>query len=118
MLPTWGGGVPLQAVTHAEVGRWVAELTGKGLARATVRQAHRVLSLLLALAVRDSRIPRNPASGVRLPRVIPKEKKFLDHAQVAALADAAGERGLPIWSSPIPGSDSGSSRHCVSVEST
>jgi len=92
VLPTWGR-VPLHAVTHAEVARWVAELTGKGLASATVRQAHRVFSLLLALAVRDNRIPRNPASGVRLPRGAPKEKRWLTHVEVAALADAAGDCG-------------------------
>lgn len=95
ILPTWGG-VPLRSVTHSEVGGWVAGLVAKGLAPATVRQAHRVLSLILSLAVRDGRLPRNPASGVRLPRVVRKERRFLTHQQVAALADAAGERGFVI----------------------
>jgi hypothetical protein len=37
------------------------------LAPATVRYAYRVLSLALAAAVRDGRVTRNVAEGVRLP---------------------------------------------------
>lgn len=44
--------VPLAELTHADVERWASQLTSSGLAAATVRQAHRVLSLVLALAVR------------------------------------------------------------------
>jgi hypothetical protein len=51
VLPTWSD-VPLSAVTHADVSTWTASLAAKGLAPATVRQTHRVLSLVLALAVR------------------------------------------------------------------
>ncbi len=95
ILPTWQR-VPLQAVTHVDVGRWVNELVDKGLAPSTVRQAHRVLSLLLSLAVKDNRIARNPAAGVRLPRVSAAQKRFLTHEQVSSLADAAGDHGLVI----------------------
>lgn len=95
ILPTWQR-VPLQAVTHVEVGRWVAVLVDKGLAPSTVRQTHRVLSLLLSLAVKDNRIARNPAAGVGLPRVSAKQKRFLTHEQVSSLADAAGQDGLAI----------------------
>ncbi len=95
VLPTWDR-VPLYAVRHSDVGRWVSNLVNGGLAPATVRHAHRVFSLLLSLAVRDNRITRNPAAGVRLPRVPAKEKRFLTHEQVARLADAAGCHGLAI----------------------
>jgi hypothetical protein len=54
-------------VTHAEIAQWVAQLRANGSAPATVRQAHRVFALLLGLAVRDGRIPRNPADRVPLP---------------------------------------------------
>jgi hypothetical protein len=67
LLPRWGQH-RLADVTHAEVAAWVAQLVAGGLAPATVRQAHRVLALILNLAVRDGRIPRNPAAGVPLPR--------------------------------------------------
>lgn len=95
VLPRWGT-VPLAKIGHADVAAWVAELSVSGLSGSSVRQAHRVLSLLLALAVRDGRINRNPAEGVPLPRARKADKRFLTHEQVAALADAAGEYRLVV----------------------
>ncbi len=95
VLPQWGD-VPLAKVGHAAIASWVASLSVGGMSGSSVRQAHRVFSLLLALAVRDGRITRNPAEGVRLPRVQKSEKRFLTHEQVAALADAAGEYRLVV----------------------
>jgi integrase len=95
VLPVWER-VPLSAVAHADVGEWVRRMSQAGLAPSTVRQAHRVFSLLLSLAVRDGRLTRNVAVGVRLPRVGRSEKIFLTHAQVAALAAAAEPHGLII----------------------
>ncbi|MEU8242094.1 tyrosine-type recombinase/integrase [Actinoplanes missouriensis] len=93
ILPVWEN-VPLSAITHTDVGEWVRRMSEAGLAASTIRQAHRVFSLLLAEAVRDGRLPRNVATGVRLPRVGKAEKIFLTHAQVADLADAAETHGL------------------------
>ena len=45
-----------------------------------------MFSLMLDLAVRDGRLPRNPATGVRLPRAAKGEPVFLTHAQVEQLA--------------------------------
>ena len=58
-----------------------------------MRQAHRVFALLLGLAVRDGRIPRNPADRVPLPRVTRDEPRFLSRKEVERLADAAGDDG-------------------------
>jgi integrase len=93
VLPTWEN-IALSAVSYAEVAAWVQRLTASGLAPATVRYAHRVFSLVLAHAVRDGRLSRNPAEGVRLPRVVREEPVFLDHDQVARLADACDRYGL------------------------
>ncbi len=95
VLPRWEK-VPLAKVGHADVAAWVADLGAGGLAAATVRQAHRVLSLMLALAVRDGRLPRNPAEGVPLPRAARGEPRFLTRSQVAALAGEAGEYGIVV----------------------
>ncbi len=92
VLPVWGP-VPLTAVTHADVGAWLAKLSATGLAPATVRGAHRVFALLLTLAVRDDRIARNPADGVSLPRARRVEPRFLTRAEVERLATAAGGEG-------------------------
>lgn len=59
------------------------------LGAATVDQVHTVLSAVLAWAVETDRITRNPAAGVRLPRVTPQEHVYLSHDQVEALATAA-----------------------------
>ena len=63
ILPRWES-VPLAKITHSDVSSWVHSLTAEGLAPATVRYAHRVLSLALTATVRDGRLVRNVAEGV------------------------------------------------------
>ncbi len=89
ILPAWER-VPLSAVSYADVTDWVQRLSAVGLAPATVRYAHRVMSLALDHAVHDGRSARNPAKGVRLPRPQRGEVVFLDHDQVEDLASACG----------------------------
>ena len=86
--PVWSS-VTLADVTHAGVQSWVSDLA-TGRSASTARKAHRVLSLLLSLAVRDGRLARNPAFDVRLPRETPVDRDYLTHQQVYALADACG----------------------------
>jgi integrase len=95
VMPTWGD-VPLSGVSHADVAAWVTRLSASGLAGSTVRYIHRVLALILALAVKDGRLARNPAASVRLPKAARTEKRYLTHEQVAALAEAAGDRRLVV----------------------
>jgi len=94
ILPHWER-LRLAEVTHADVVAWVAALQADGYAAATIRQTHRVLSLMLTLAVRDRRLSYNPAEGVRLPRVARKEPVFLSHEQVDRLAAAC--RGYELF---------------------
>jgi integrase len=84
--------VPLAKVSHAEVAAWISDIR---LQPASVRYVHRVLFLILELAVRDGRLNRNPAAGVRLPRTTQTEKRFLSRAEVFQLADAAAEYPIP-----------------------
>lgn len=87
ILPRWSS-MPINAISHGDFVVWVQELSSSGLAPATVRHAHRVLSMIFDLAVRDARLPRNPALDVRLPRVVTTEKRFLSIDEVEKLADA------------------------------
>jgi len=87
IVPRWGT-TPVARIAHADVAAWVASLDG---APASVRYVHRVLHLLLDLAVRDGRIAANPATGVRLPRAARPAKRALDHHELNRLADAAGD---------------------------
>ncbi len=93
IVPAFGT-VPLGRLERSAVASWVANLSTDGLAGATVRHVHRVLYMVLGSAVADGRVSRNVADGVPLPRPKGRGKRFLDHGQVAALAEAAGEYGL------------------------
>ena len=81
-------GVKLGDVAHGDIQTWVAQLASKQSPAQRVRKAHRVLSLILAHAVNDGRLARNPARAVNLPRVVRAERHYLTHLQVAWLADA------------------------------
>lgn len=95
VLTTWGN-VRLADVTHEGVAAWIATLESGGLSASTIRQTHRVFSLLLDLAVRDGRLARNPAASAPLPRAIRAEQVYLTHAQVEDLAIAAGEYRIAV----------------------
>jgi integrase len=89
VLPTWSD-VSLAKISNADVVAWVASMRASGLSPSRVRQAYHLLSAMLDAAVRDRRLPSNPAAGVDLPRLRRKEHRYLDHGQVAALAEACG----------------------------
>ena len=91
--PKWGR-VQLADVSHSAVQTWVTTLA-RSSAPATVRKVHRVLSLVLALAVKDGRLARNPAQGVNLPRVVTEERRYLTHEQVELLARACASPADP-----------------------
>jgi integrase len=83
----WGD-VSIANITTSAVQSWCASIGANSSPSAAVK-AHRVLSLMLTLAVRDSRLVRNPADTVQLPREVQAERRYLTHEQVFALADAA-----------------------------
>ena len=95
VVPRWGT-VPLSKVTHDGVGAWVGQLVRDGYAPGTVRQAYRVLSLVLSHAVRSRRLTRNVAEGVGLPRATRATPRFLTMPEVRALAAAAGDDGVVV----------------------
>lgn len=95
ILPAFGS-VPLARIERSAVTAWVRTLVDAGLAGPTVQHVHRVLHMILTAAVDDGRLVRNPAARVKLPRDRRREKRFLSHAEVAALADAAGPDRLAV----------------------
>jgi Phage integrase, N-terminal SAM-like domain len=110
ILPTWGR-VPLSVVTHADVADWVAQLsTVVGPSRC--RKAATLLSGIMAGAVRDQRIPRNPCEGVRLPRLPPQQQRFLTLPQLQLLADCAGDYRTMVLVSGCAAFGSGSAPPC------
>jgi integrase len=93
--PRWGN-VALGDIRPTAVQQWISDL-GRGTAdvkpvgASVVKRTHHVLSRILADAVRDNLIARNPAAGVKLPRTTRKRPVYLTHQQVAALAAASDE---------------------------
>jgi hypothetical protein len=89
ILAEWGD-ISIVDVSHADVQAWVSRLTAHRSA-STARKAHRVLSLMLSLAVRDGRLVKNPADGVGLPREAEKDRRYLTHDEVRELAAACAD---------------------------
>ena len=98
VLPFFGD-LPLNAIDTLTVREWLA-----GLAVGTVpgpdgserepigpkraRKAHSVLRMVLASAVEAGRLARNPAEGVRLPKVQAREVRCFTAVEVERLAEA------------------------------
>ncbi|OJX65528.1 MAG: hypothetical protein BGO95_10735 [Micrococcales bacterium 73-13] len=82
------GDIKIGNLSRLRIQEWAGSLPG---APATVRKIVNVLSGALRFAVEDSRLPSNPAHRLRLPKVVKKVRRYLNHEQVAALARAVGE---------------------------
>ena len=108
--PRWGK-TEVSAIQPSAVETWISELTAgaavtnrerdrrntRGARSATVTlRALGVLAGILDLAVRDRRIPRNPARGARnLPRKeSKKQRRYLTDAEVVRLAESARDPQL------------------------
>lgn len=90
IVPKWGT-TPLAGLTHAGIQKWLAEVSTRA-SRSTTRSYHRVLSIMLKYAVRDGRMIRNPAEGVKLPRVVQRKHGYLTHPQVHQSAPVVSNR--------------------------
>jgi integrase len=64
----------------------VSQLSSRKSATVVIR-AFGIMAAIIDVAVKDRRIPLNPASGVNLPRKRGQERHYLSHAQVQLLAD-------------------------------
>jgi integrase len=79
-------------IRPSDVAAFVADLVARGLAPATVRKAHQVLSAVLEVAYRDGAIRVNPARGVDRPPLTHKKMRALEPAEVDTLAAAIRPR--------------------------
>lgn len=89
VLPRWRD-TRLSDIEHSQIVTWIAGLTSeKKLAPSTVRHCHVVTRMILDLAVRDGRMPRNLCDGVQLPRARRATQRFLTRDEIARLVSAA-----------------------------
>lgn len=86
------GRYPLGALDHKTVQSWAGGLS-RSQAPSSVRKIVNVLSGSLQMAVKDGRLPANPAHGLNLPKVGKAPKRYLSHAEVRDLADAVDSLG-------------------------
>lgn len=91
LLPTFGE-LDLAEIDHMKVRRWVVQLSERGLAPATVVKAAQIMSKIMRMAVDAGRLLTNPCDRVPLPKIERKTMRYLAADEVAALADAIGER--------------------------
>jgi Phage integrase, N-terminal SAM-like domain len=67
VLPRFGD-APLAAISQRDVRAWVADLSARGLAPATVQKAYQVLGKVLGAAVDAGMLAQSPCRGCRCPR--------------------------------------------------
>lgn len=85
VLPVWGS-KDLNRIEHADVQKWVTELSIE-LKPSTVRSTFQVLRSILDYAIEVKRIRENPCVKIRLPRLEKhKTKSFLTFEQVVELS--------------------------------
>jgi integrase len=86
VLPRFGE-LPLEAIRQREVRAWVAWLLAQGFAPATVVKAYQLLNKVMTAAVDAGMLTVSPCRNVPLPKAGPEEMRYLNPAEVAALAD-------------------------------
>jgi integrase len=85
ILPHFGG-APLASIDPLAVHEWQAGLVAAGLSPSRIRNAAQVLGQILDAAVAGGRLHRNPAQGLRRPRIVEREMTFLSAAELERLA--------------------------------
>lgn len=97
--PVWGKR-EIGGVLHSDVQTWVSRMTAgdvaesatrKPLAATSVLRNYGILASILDIAVKDRRLAVNPARGVNLPKKVKKQRHYLTHEDVWALAAASKE---------------------------
>lgn len=105
ILPTWRD-TPLREIDYEGVQTFISALSRPGgssrfadrkLSASRVKQTHQLMGAVFKYAVRSKRIATNPADGVELPRLAVAEQRYLDHADVKALASAAGRFEVAVY---------------------
>jgi hypothetical protein len=93
--------VTLGGIDTLAVREWIAGLVEQGLSPSRIRNAYQVLSQIMSAGVEGGRITRNPAAGVRLPRIVRRDMHLLTARQVCCeVGESATEvDGRLVWGS-------------------
>lgn len=85
------GAWSLAALRPSDIQAWIGEMHSAELSASRIRQAHVVLSLMLAAAVREGLLGRNVATGTELPRLPSAEAAYFEPSEVERIALATPE---------------------------
>lgn len=90
--------LPLPLITRAHVAAVVNRLDREGKSPKTIKNVIHMLSSVLALAVDDGHLTRNPTKRVRLPtaQLVEHEERFLSIEEAAALVEATPAHYQPL----------------------
>lgn len=91
ILPRWGS-TPLARIDHLGARQWIADLSAKGLAPATVQKIHQIASMTMEAAVQSGLVAKSPFEGTPLPKVERSEMRFITPLEIARLASAFDPR--------------------------
>lgn len=91
----WGQ-VEVTKVEPPDVKAWVADLKEAGVGVPTIENALGVLRMVLADALSDGRLLRNPCADVKAPKRTHKARAYLTHEQVEQLATAVGNDAIVV----------------------
>lgn len=83
------GDMRVADITKTHVSRFVLKMQEAGLAASTIRSTISQLRCTLDIAVELGVLGRNPATGLRLPRLNNRRTEFLSVAQMQAFTEAA-----------------------------
>ena len=90
--------LPLTLVTRTHVAATVNRLDAQGLSPKTIKNVMHMLSSVMALAVDEGHVARNPVRRVRLPknRITEVEPRFLTYDEAGALIEATDAHYRPL----------------------
>jgi hypothetical protein len=91
LLPTFGKAA-LSSIDALAVRAWLATLQAQQLSSSTVAKAYRLLSRILGAAVEAGYLVRNPCTVKGAGQERAPEMRFATVPQIAALAEAVGDR--------------------------
>jgi integrase len=89
LLPTFGER-KLASITTSDIKKWVASLAENEVGPTTIRQSYRLLHQILQSALEDELLGRNPAIGIKLPKITTKPKEGLTAQELHDLAEECG----------------------------
>jgi integrase len=89
--PRWGH-AKLAAITQPQVQAWVNDLAKSDLAASTVSAIYQEFSRCMQAAVNARILNESSCIGVNLPALAHNDMQFLDHDDIAKLADAIDPR--------------------------